>query len=349
MKYYSIENILKTDARYMILLGQRANGKSYQTKLTVLKDFLKDGKRFVYLRRRLEDIKTASVEEYFADMPIKKLTKGQFNGIKAWQNKLYFIYTDENGDVTEKIHIGYYCALNVCERYKSWAFPEVYNLVYEEFITDGVYLTDEPNLLQQFVSTVLRHRHGRVILVGNTLSRVCPYFSEWALEGTLKQKQGTIEIYHYDFEGEKVDIAVEYCANANVKNTMFFGQAGKQIITGEWEVKCSNRLPKPVEDYELVYEILLKFQKFNFVLQLLVEPNEGGKILYVYPFTGHRSFQRIIQDEFSDLPNITSKLDITKRPEVYIRNCLVLDKVCYSDNLTASDFNHVKQAFKFAV
>ena len=348
MKYYSISNMLSTNARYMILLGQRANGKSYQAKLTVLNDYVQSGERFIYLRRRLEDIKTAAVEEYFGDMPISKITKGEYNGIKAWQNRIYLTYTDSEGKVTKKDQCGYYCALNVAERYKSWSFPKVYNMVYEEFITDGAYLIDEPTMLQQFVSTVFRHRTGRVIMVGNTLSRVCPYFNEWALEGTLKQKQGTIEVYHYkDFDGEIVDIAVEYCANANISNSMFFGQAGKQIVTGEWEVKCANRLPKPIEEYENVYEVLLIYQKFKFVLQLLVEPNDGGKLIFVYPFTGSRKFDRIIQDEFSDLPNITRKLDISRRPEAYIRNCLVLDKVCYSDNLTASDFNHVRADFKF--
>ena len=35
-QYYDISNLLKTKAQYMILLGQRANGKSYQAKKTVL-------------------------------------------------------------------------------------------------------------------------------------------------------------------------------------------------------------------------------------------------------------------------------------------------------------------------
>ena len=37
-KYYDIKNLLETKAQYMILLGQRANGKSYQCKKTVLED-----------------------------------------------------------------------------------------------------------------------------------------------------------------------------------------------------------------------------------------------------------------------------------------------------------------------
>lgn len=94
-------------------------------------------------------------------------------------------------------------------------------ILYEEFITDNSYLYDEPRQLQQFVSTVARSEKLTVILIGNTLSRVCPYFSEWCLEGVLKQKQGTIEIYHFHTEKGIVDIAVEYCANADTSENMF--------------------------------------------------------------------------------------------------------------------------------
>ena len=51
IKYYDISNVLKTEAQYIILLGQRSNGKSYQAQLTVLKNAYKNKKNFVYLRR----------------------------------------------------------------------------------------------------------------------------------------------------------------------------------------------------------------------------------------------------------------------------------------------------------
>ena len=122
---------------------------------------------------------------------------------------------------------------------------------------------------------------------------------------------------------------------------MFFGQAGKQIVTGEWDVRSMPKLPKPLEEYEMVYEVMVEYQAFKFVMQLLIEPNEGGRILYVYPFTGHRKIERLITDVFSDRPNITQKLLLTRKPEIYMIECLKLNKICYSDNLTGTDFNTV--------
>lgn len=345
-KYYDISNILETKAQYMILLGQRANGKSYQAKKTVLDDAYYNDRKFVYLRRYKADIKTKSVESYFEDMPISKLTKGEYNGIIAWNGSIYFSQLNDKGEKVKGKEIGKYCSLNEYERYKSWSFVDYDWIVYEEFITDNVYLTNEPTLLQQFVSTVARHRQITVILVGNTLSRVCPYFNEWCLEGVLKQKQGTIEMYHHHVGEDVIDIAVEYCANANYDNKMFFGQTSKQIVSGEWDTIDVPKLPRKQNEYEVVYEVLVEYQKFQFVLDLMVEPLNGGVIVFVYPFTGVRKIDRKITQVFSDNPLISARLDTTKRPEYLINECFRNGKVCYSDNLTGSDFKHVNDVFR---
>lgn len=339
--YYDITNLLSTEAQYMMLLGQRSNGKSYQVKKTVIERALK-GQKFVYLRRWKADLKQSYVTSYFEDMPISKLTKKKYDKLKALNGKIYFVKEAEGKKKEEKLEIGRYCALNEAERYKSQVFKDYTSIVYEEFITDDLYLEDEPRLLQQFVSTVFRLSRGTVFLVGNTLTRVCPYFHEWCLDGVLKQKQGTIEIYHYHTEdNETVNVAVEYCANTNNENNMFFGDSAKQIVTGEWDVKEVPKLPRLLYEYELAYEILIEYQAFKFVLQLLIEPKNGGSICYVYPYTKKRDIYRKITNVFSDLPNITSKLDRNRPPEMRIINCLSLDKICYSDNLTGSDFKKV--------
>ena len=340
--YYDITNLLSTDAQYLMLLGQRSNGKSYQVKKVVLENAYRDRGMFVYLRRYRADLKQAYVTSYFDDMPISAITNGEYDTVRAINGSIYFVELNEDGTVEKRKQCGRYCALNEAERYKSQVFKDYNSIVYEEFITDQFYLTDEPRLLQQFVSTVARLDEIKVFLVGNTLTRVCPYFHEWCLEGVLKQKQGTIELYHYHTsEDDTVTIAVEYCSNTNNKNSMFFGQSAKQIITGEWDVKELPKLPREQYEYEMIYEIELIYQSFKFCVQLLVEPNNGGRILFVYPLTTDRKLYRIITDEFSDLPNVTTKLDRNKRPELLMIQCLQMDKVCYSDNLTGSDFGKV--------
>lgn len=346
INYYNIENLLSTKAQYMMLLGQRANGKSYQTKKTVLEHFIETGEKFVYLRRWQADIKIKAINKYFDDMDIVKITKGQYSGLVAWNGGIYLTFEDDKGKIVKGAECGTYCALNEYERYKSWAFVDYAYILYEEFITDSVYLVDEPRLLQQFVSTVARNEQMTVFLIGNTLSRVCPYFVEWCLDGVLKQKLGTIEVYHFHVDDETINIAVEYCANADAKNKMFFGQASKQIISGEWDTKDVPKLPKKQFEYDKVYEVLVEYQSFKFVVELLVEPKEGGLLCFVYPFTGTRKIQRKLTDTFSDSLFITERLDITRRPEYLMAQCVKNNKICYSDNLTGSDFLHVIDRFR---
>ena len=344
--YYDISEMLKTNAEYMMLLGQRSNGKSYQVKKTVLEDFYFNETKFIYLRRWKADIKQKEVSTYFDDIPIAKYTNREYNSVRA-MNGFIYLCKIEDGLIVEKREMGRYCALNEYERYKSQVFMNYKNIVYEEFITDSIYLNDEPKLLQQFVSTVARLDKIRVFLIGNTLTRVCPDSHEWCLENVLKQKQGTIEIYKYHMEDNvEVKIAVEYCANTNNKNTMFFGQAAKQIVTGEWDVKEVPKLPRQLYEYEKIYEVMVVYQAFKFVLELLIEPKEGGVIIFVYPYTSNRKIQRVITDEFSDKPYISSKLDIDKKPELLMLKALRMDKVCYSDNLTGSDFSKVIEKLK---
>ena len=85
---------------------------------------------------------------------------------------------------------------------------------------------------------------------------------------------------------------------------------------------------------------------FKFVIELLVEPKEGGVICYVYPHTKKREVVRKITNTFSDSLWISAKLDLAKKPEKMIYDCFRLGKVCYSDNLTGSDFKNVNKQFR---
>lgn len=337
--YYDISALLETKADYLMLLGQRANGKSYQVKKTVIEDAYYEDVKFIYLRRWKADLKQNDVSSYFDDMPIDKLTNGEYQKVRADKGRIYLCAL-EDGLTVEKREIGRYCALNENERYKSQVFKDYKNIIFEEFITDSTYISDEPRLLQQFISTVARLDKVRVFLIGNTLSRVCPYFTEWCLDNVLRQKQGTIDIYNFHVEKDNstVKIAVEMCADSKNKNTMFFGQAAKQIISGEWDVHELPKLPRNQYEYDHVYELMLEHLNFKFVLELLIEPNEGGAIVFVYPYTGKKKIQRVLTDKFSDKPYISKKLNTDNRAEALIGKCIANGKICYSDNLTGSDF-----------
>ena len=337
----------------MILFGMRSNGKSYAVKSHALQDAYEHKGTFVYLRRWSEDIKQKEVSSYFLDAPVKKITKGEYDGVTAWQGYFYFCNHDEEGKpVKSSEPIGRYCSLNQAERYKSQVFKDIRNIVFEEFITDKIYLGNsvnpEPKILMQFVSTVARDKDINVFLIGNTISRVCPYFESFGLKGIMKQEPGTIDIYHLRGENGIVDVAVENCTVVETKSRMFFGMASKQITSGEWDVNEVPKLLKPYEYYDMLYEIRVIFSEFKYILQLLMDGETGGCFVYIYPDTkGTRKIRRVITDVFNVDPMITNGLMGKIPAEVVIADCFRKGKICYSDNLTGTDFRNVLNNYDF--
>ena len=193
----------------------------------------------------------------------------------------------------------------------------------------------------QFVSTVARDRNIYVFLIGNTISRVCPYFSEWGLKGIMQQQPGTIDIYHLRGENGVVDIAVENCEVVETKSKMFFGNTAKQITSGEWEVNDCPKLLKPYAFYNMLYEIDIQYGEFKYVMQLLSDGETGGTFVFIYPNTTGRKIRRVITNIFNVDPMITNGLNPRIKAECLISECFRSGKVCYSDNLTGTDFKQI--------
>ena len=344
-RYYDLKNLLGCKCFWMILYGMRSNGKSYQVKKHALERAYKHNEGFIYLRRWSEDIKEKEVSSYFDDMPVKEITEGKYTGVIAWRGFFYWNEAPEGEKEKRSLKpIGRYCSLNQAERYKSQVFNNIYRIIFEEFLTNKIYLgsasNPEPRILQQFVSTVARDRNIEVFLIGNTISRVCPYFAEWGLKEIMNQKPGTIDIYHLRGENGVVDIAVENCTVVETKSKMFFGLASKQITSGEWEVNDCPKLIKPYQFYEMLYEINISYETFSYVMQLLADPETGGAFVYIYP-NSKRKIKRKITNIFTTDPLVSNGLNPKIKAEQVIAECFRSGKVCYSDNLTGTDFRQI--------
>lgn len=342
--YWDRHPLFKTGAEVLIAFGQNCNGKSYQAKEEgILEQAYKNGKRFFYIRRMVDEVNQDKATLYFSDMPVRQLTNGEWEGVEGWRGLLYFYRFNDKGKKERSGYIGAYDSLYNWQKIKSVAWVDFYYIIFEEFISSGYYLDDEPTILQRCMSAIFRDHKGTILMLGNSISRTVPYFMQWC-PNVYKQKQGTIEMYHYhtEVDGEEVDIdiAVEYCGHIKGTGLMAFGQAAKTILSGEWDVIDEPKLPKPRTFYEMVYEVLLKYQTFAFVLQLLVDPQSGVRLLYVYPYTKDRKIPRVITDKFSEDPNVTRHFK-GNAAEMYIRECFNNGKMVFSDNLTAADFKGV--------
>ena len=344
MAFFDIKPLIKEyNPQYTLIYGQRSNGKSWSVKELVIDRFCKTGEKFLYVRRYDQDLKAKAAARYFEDFIVegglKKWSKGKYKNIAAYSSEYIAIPSDKEG---EKVVCGYYIPLSTSgERLKSQAFPDVTTIIFEEFLTHRVYLEDEFAILSNLVSTVARNRLVNVIMIGNTVSRVCPYFPEMGINDITDMDQGTHKIYHqFNQRGDCTDILCVHTPEVEVKSdsgrSMFFGRPSKMILSGEWDIMDYPRRPKG--EYETHYEICLNFPQFNFIMQFQTGEDETP-ILFVYPNKHNRHVDRILQDEISADPMITRNLREDIRVEPMIHSLWMQGKVFYSDNLTGNDFN----------
>lgn len=347
-KYYSLKALKKLNCEYNILLGERSNGKSYSVKDEVLRNAWNNKEEFIYLRRWREDVKGSYVINYFADMDIKKYTRGVYDSIVVFQSQIYFANEQPNGKKEKGMRIGHCVPLTGETHFKSQLFPKVTTVIFEEFITDSGYLKKEPTSLMSLISTIFRRRKGTVYMIGNTMSRVCPYFSEWQLENVPRQKQGTIEIYKYDTKridenGDSVliTIAVEYCANTTT-SAMIFGSTSGMAVGGQWQTEKQNTFDEPLAHLIKYYKVLYEYDNFKFCL-LIVKGKENIPYIAVYPYTKSdiSQFDRIISDKLYLTRNYSNNLTVLCKYDRLLIDLINTGKIQFSDNLTGTEFYRI--------
>ena len=306
---------------------------------------------FIYLRRYDLDVKDSVAVQYFADLPIEEMTDGEYTCIDVFRKSIYLANIDSD---TQKIKrgrkIGFCQSLSGAEHIKSLQFPEVGNILFEEFLPKNAqYLYDEPNALQHHVSTIFRLRtDGKVILVGNTLTRICPYYSKWNMQRVKSMKLNSVDEYDYPNEyGPDTKVIVYRTDSLGFNSGMFFGSSSKNITEGEYETDPQPHLPKSIRDYNVIYDMVLQHEYMMFYLQLLQDKKESNNIVwYVTPKTSQiKPGSRVISTEFSTDPMYSRYLIGLTPNEQQIFDMLRRDKVCFSDDLTGTEFYAVISKF----
>lgn len=345
-KYVKRRTVEQIDADYIILLGQRSNGKSFAVKESVLIDAYQNDNHFGYLRRYDEDTKDYMCIEYFNDFIPDKLleiTNGEYDNIMVYRKGIFFAVTEpDTGKLIRGKQIGNVFSLATYERYKSRMFPKITTLIYEEFITDGYYLPSESKKLFSLVSSIARLRKIKVYCIGNTISRICPYFNEWQLVNIPKQKIGTIEMYTVKDTDTNTDvkIAVYLTDTMRFNSGMFFGNSAKSIVSGMWETDEHPHIIGKKEDYNTIYTLVFLYDKNMFLCEFLQSKKEPNNFTwFISPKnTPIQDNTRIVSNKYIFNPLATVGFTPLNANENKIFSYIRNKKICFSDNLTGTEF-----------
>lgn len=296
-EFYNIRRLLKEnpDCYYYLVYGERSNGKTYSALDYALDNYFHKGEQFAYIRRFGEDVRKKNLGTLFSahikNGVIEKYSDGVYDGMDYTSNR--FIPTWHNVD-TDRIMsadkpAGFVFDLHAMEHHKSTSYPDVTTIIFDEFLSRQGYLPNEFVLFTNTLSTIIRLRDNvKIIMLGNTVNKYCPYFQEMGLKHIRNQKQGSIDVYKYGDSG--LSIAVEYVApmaeNGGKPSDIYFAFDNphlKMITSGAWEISIYPHLEERFLPKDVVFTFFVEFERD--LLQCQIVCNDAGYYMFVHPKT----------------------------------------------------------------
>lgn len=358
MIYYKSDNIKKENANINIIMGERSNGKSYNIKDTVIFDkYFENKSRTMLLRRFREEISSNFIEQYFSDFDISKITNDKYNSIFL-DRKTNILFGKTTDDFKKKKgeKLGYCASLSIEQNLAGSSFLDVNDIVFEEFISRSLYLSNEPEKLMNLYCTVDRKRGStKLWLLGNTISKINPYITAWGLEHIFKTiKQGEIKTKEITIEDEgkprTIKIAVEYCKSTG-KSSFTIGNHSSMMNSGAWQTDPQPHLQNSLKLYKVVYRIGFHFDSYLFIGKYLYNPDTKVCCWFIEPYTKGSFDNNIIvfsnhvkenRNYFRNIYNFKSKSDKINN----ILNKFTEENIYYSDDNCGTDF---KQVIDFSI
>ena len=191
MKYYDWNKTLSYDADVTMVVGARGIGKTYGLRLQFIRDFLKNGSRFVELTRHQKQLADFT-SSYFSRI----IENNEFPNyiFKTTTKNAYIAEKVEEGEKPKWKVCGYFGAMTAAQDMKKQTFSKVKRILLDEAIIDKRidryhrYLANEYSVLANIVDSVLRERpdtdnslRPRIYLLGNACDLLNPYFSVYGV------------------------------------------------------------------------------------------------------------------------------------------------------------------------
>lgn len=194
--FYDWSKILTYDCNVSIVIGARGIGKTYGIrKFCIKNDFLKRGKQYIEIIR-YKNQKPNFMANYFGRLALDEDFKNY--EFKVTGDKGFIRLKSEN-DENKWLSLMRCVALTEAQQLKTQTFNNVRRIIFDECILDPRmkqyirYIPDEVSILQDVIDTISRETEAtenkdkvRVMMLGNSLDALNPYFCKWNLYQDLK-------------------------------------------------------------------------------------------------------------------------------------------------------------------
>lgn len=295
-KYYDITHLVKDypDAYYYMAFGERSNGKTYSALSYALNRYKKYSEQFAYIRRFGEDVKKKNLSTLFDGHIEHGVIRELFPeySLVDYNTGKFFLSdydTEKRQMVKHPEPIGYAFDLNSVEHHKSTSYPKVTTIIFDEFLSRQGYLTNEFILFTNTLSTIIRDRQNvKIFMIGNTVNKYCPYFSEMGLSHIKDQKPGSVDVYNYSYTG--LQVVVEYCQSSSKHggkaSDVYFAFDNpqlKMITGGAWEIAIYPHLEYRYRPKDIICHFFVSFDQSLLHGEIVVM--EDNYFAFIHPKT----------------------------------------------------------------
>ena len=292
---YDGRDLLKEDPLLSLVFSGRSDGKTYFFIERALDTYLNTGMCSVYARRHDEIFKSPDMKDLCEPLVVNdKLAGTKWDGIEYRKGGWWLYYNKMEDDAEDELDCKKVwdsqaflraVGMSTSIAHKGGTFVNVRDVIIDEVITRGVYLINELDIFENFISTIARFDDSiRFYLLGNTVDTECPYFDYFDVIPGENIQQGDIVKMTTKMGDLELRTAVEWSkSDPNKKSNVYFlsskTQSSKMITTGSFE--SADYPTCPVE------KIFPKDRKFEFFLLWKTRLVKGslvmiGKERFVY-------------------------------------------------------------------
>lgn len=244
---YKPVHVPVTLVKYILLLSERATGKTTNWLLIGLIMWQRYGTIIQYIRQSEDMIKPKVASKLFDVINgysyITAITGGEYDEAIYKARNWYLVKRDESGEIVKKSTPVMYCLdLDESAVYKSsYNAPLGDLIIFDEFVSKRYY----PNEFVTFcdvVKTIIRKRHSPiVVMLANTIERYNTYFSELNIQEDILQIKTGDSMIKYTDKGTGIyaEIIGTKDLSRAYQNELFFGFKNPRLAAitgGDWAI-----------------------------------------------------------------------------------------------------------------
>lgn len=163
--YLDFNYLMSFDALFTLVNAERGVGKTYGFKKHAINNFIKNRKKFVYVRRFESELQ--EINTFFDDILLKE-RRLQEHEFKVKDNRF----------LMDGAEIGFYLPLTKAQQFKSMPFVDYDLILFDEYIIDDNthhYIANEINIFYNLCETIFRMNDFKAFLFGNSANLLNPY------------------------------------------------------------------------------------------------------------------------------------------------------------------------------